>query len=115
MKTEQKCKLADLKKLNLKGLEIVAVTETSSDDISSITIRDTVTGTELRVGRNAYSEFSIHAEKPPVIEKRFFVRGKAEGDAPIEVKFNTKAEAESFIAKNLLFEDLQITEVEEKQ
>lgn len=71
MKITTKVNIKDIKTINLKGIEITDVSETSGNDMRSITLKDTITGTTLTFRTGTYSEFSMFSEKPPEKKKMF--------------------------------------------
>lgn len=70
--TKQIRTLAELQALKLEGIEVIhAATGVSNSDFSSLTLRDTKTGTQLVIGAGSFSnDLRFSATTPPKKETR---------------------------------------------
>ena len=92
----EKVKAGDIHKLNLKGIEVLEITESSWGDLRNFRIRDTVTDTLLVLTTGTYSEFTAFTLAPAKKVKKYRVTWKPQGATQeIVCNFEAKADAEA--------------------
>lgn len=101
----------DLKKLNLKGIEIVKFIEGSNNsDFKMIELRDTVTNETLHVSMSPYSDFRIGILKPVEMVEKFRLTGNIKG---VQQSFIGESEKEcKDKVEELSIEDAKIEKIQ---
>lgn len=87
----------DVLKLNFKGLEIVETkVGNGGTDFKGIEIRDTITGTSLRIEMGPYSDINIYIDKQPTFKDVFVATGKND-KVELKATFDSEKEAQDWI------------------
>jgi hypothetical protein len=86
-------KASNIKNLNLKGIEITEVNSGNNDEhLKGLCLRDTITGTVLRIQLSPYSEIYLMAPRPVEFESKWVMTWEQDG-VKSEKKFDSAQEA----------------------